>query len=107
MPVTKTHDYVVAPGKSLITMADWVHRLSPEDKAAYSIAYTEQQALLDRHEADGYIVSRTANNVVYSDAAVEEAKKGRFEYVHPAWKVFFDRYQLETGVLYNPNVSSS
>lgn len=107
MPVTRTHDFAVAPGKSLISIAEWVRTLLPEEQEAYAIAYADQTALLNRHEEEGYIVSRTDNTVVYSDAAVEEAKKGNFEYVNLAWKAFFDRFQLETGVIYNPNISKS
>lgn len=107
MTVTRTHDFLVAPGKSLITIAEWVETLSAEEQAEYATAYAAQEALLLRHESEGYIVSRTANSVVYSDAAVEEAKTGNFEYVNPTWKLFFDRFQLETGVIYNPNISKS
>lgn len=107
MPVTQTHKYVVAPGKTLITISEWAATLSPEDQHEFAIARKNQEELLAKHEAEGYIISRTADTIVYSDEVVNEAEKGNFEYVNPIWKSFFDRYQADVGIIYKPKISSS
>ena len=107
MPVTRTHDYAVAPGKSLVTIADWVKTLPTAEREAYNAAFEAQQELLELHQDQGYIISITDDVVVYSDEAIEKSKRGQFSYVVPEWKAFFDRFQLETGVIYNPTMEKS
>ena len=98
MPVQHSFNFVTPSGQTYIKFGNWINTLSAEDQAAYATVFVAQQALEAQQQADGDLIVSDAGKKVYSDAAVEKAKRGEFSYVTPEWQTWFNRYQTETGI---------
>ena len=98
MTIQHTFNYVTAEGKEFISLIDWVKTLPDEEQAEYAVALAANIALDDQHRANGDLISAEGDKRVYAESVVTKFAQGQFSYTTPEWKVWFDRYQLETGI---------
>jgi hypothetical protein len=106
MPVQHTFNFVTPSGQTYISFGNWINTLSAEDQAAYATVFAAQQALEAQQRANGDLTVSNAGRKIYSDDAVERAKRGEFSYVTPEWQTWFNRYQTETGITLDNAVES-
>jgi len=101
MSITQTHVFTPAHGEfGFISFVDWCNTLPPSEQAEALAGLANQNAITAKHLASGKLISAAGGTNTWANDAGED----QFE-VDPAFKSYFDRYNLESGTVHTMTIS--
>ena len=96
MPIKWEFEYSTTDGSPVVTISQWVHSLSTEDKKKWSDARIRQEAIREEKINDGSLqIGR--NTYIWKDDTAELVNKKN----DPVWDEIFARYKSECKIILN------
>jgi hypothetical protein len=97
VPIKWDFEYSTTDGSPVVTISQWAHSLSTEDKKKWSDARIRQEAIREEKINDGSLQVTGNHGYIWKDETAELVNKKN----DPVWEEMFARWRSECKIILN------